>query len=219
MKLLLDFAAFTADVDFGDGDVVPLRRPNLRQWCLWQGEHERVGLLDTFDLDEHSDDSDRSPAADLNLAILTSHMIRPPRRALDADHPVWLALHDRHMTAELLTFWRDYPLSPWVNAAPSSGEASDSDTLITSSLPGSLGARAVLYKALAGKLSPSEVDEQELWQLAVLLGVDDRSSAAPGQRAVDELDDGGRITRVGNRETRSWRRKPGAPFLFSAPVR
>lgn len=217
MRLVLDFAAFTADVDFGDGDVVPLRRPTLRQWCLWQSQHERAGEVEQFD----PDSAESSLAADLNLAILTAHLVRPPSRPLDLDHPVWLALHDRHMTSELLTFWRDYPLSPWVNAAPESDEPTGDTRLITSTLPGSLGARAVLYKALSGTLTPAAVDDCELWQLAVLLGIDDvgARSAAPGERAVDELDDGGRITRHGNRETRSWRRKPGAPFLFSAPQR
>jgi hypothetical protein len=43
-----------------------------------------------------------------------------------------------------------------------------------SSLEGVRGDCAVLYRALRGVLTPAELDELELWQIAVLLGEDEQ---------------------------------------------
>lgn len=45
-------------------------------------------------------------------------------------------------------------------------------------LTGGLGFLAVLYRAFRGVLTPAQVDESELWQLAVLLDADIDSGAA-----------------------------------------
>lgn len=230
MLVTLDYSDGSVQVDLvGDGPV-PLLRPSLAQWCSWQRSLERSLDVDVdVDAIEHALPGDgqlvAGPVAALNTTILGSLMTRPVAQ-VEPDHPLWLALCDRGFTAELLTFWRDFPLSPWVNAADDGevqAEGGDAK-LIQSALPGALGARAVLYRALAPDLAPRQVDELELWQIAVLLGRDDvpageggRVERLAGDPLFDDgLDDGGRVQRKGTREVRSWRRRPGAPFLFSA---
>lgn len=230
MRVALDFETGNVALHF-DGHDIDLRRPTLGEWCAWQEaydralrrQHDLIGdaTLDPVAVDEAALSGH---TVDLNLRMMASLMLWFPFDGVGEEHPLWLALSDRTLTAELLTFWRDYPISPWTNAADAAEVAAgdvDESKLIRSTLPGALGARAVLYKALPS-VHPGALDRMELWQIAALLGRDTPTGqaggdAAPGEWAVEGLDDGGRITRANGRETRSWRRKPGAPFLFSTP--
>lgn len=46
-------------------------------------------------------------------------------------------------------------------------------------LPGSKGMLAQLYRAFRGVLTPQQVDESELWQLASLLGLEEEGKSRP----------------------------------------
>lgn len=229
MKLVFDFTLGVSFLHLEGGTEVEMRRPVLAEWCGWQEAHDRA-VRHTFDAiagEELApaalDDAMMSKAtADLNLRMFAATLRWFPFEGVDEDHPLWMAMTDRQITVELLTFWRDHPLSPWVNAADAAEVRSEEDgaRLIRSSLPGALGARAVLYKALP-QIHPGAIDRMELWQIAALLGRDGGTAEdgpEGGQLAVDGMDDGGRVRRVGNSEVRTWKRKPGAPFLFSSPA-
>lgn len=184
-----------------DGEVITLGRPTLAQWCAWQGDIEALTRVEDV--------------AALNWSMIVALAPGPIR--VDPDHTVCVAMTDPSLAAQLLMFWRDYPVSPWV--AVGGGD------VITSGLPGALAARAVLYKALAPR-SVAEVDSMELWQIAVLLGLDTGDTVAGGDVVLDgrvevgasagqwAVGDGSTVTDVGGRTSIGWTRKPGAPFLF-----
>lgn len=213
-------------VDHGQGPV-RLRPPTFRQWAEWTMEWETQAddLADAqvlvhpdtravlyVDGTEWEDHPAHPPVAALNREILMS--LGAPINPTD---PTWdLTLGDRMLTSQLLTFWRDRPLSPWDPDGIGAADRGDKNRrVIRSSTPGIRGAMSVVYRALDGH-DPQTIDRLELWQIATLLGRDDPTRSADW----DDEYHGARTRRnaSGNREYMGFRRNPRQRYLFTRPA-
>ena len=211
MRLDLDHRTGLAVVSI-DSARIELRRPTLIEWCGWHDRADELLLL--------------VPGAAERVLLDLLDTLAPSTINLDLNHTSRVAVDDPEAVVALVTFFRDAPLSPWLNAAdPEETGGVEEARVLRSELPGSLGARAVLYRALS-QLAPGVIDQMELWQIAALAGLDDAARRpAPGQAprsgTVTTGDDGmGSIpgaahSRRGRTETYRWGRRPGLPFLFS----
>lgn len=203
--------------------AVGLAAPTFRQWAEWSlsWEHQAADLAGATILVEEAtgrvvwvdgvpweDHPQHAVVAGLNRKILLG--VGAP---LNPDDDSWdLLLADRGLTAELLRFWRDVPLSPWdPDGVGSADKGDDKRRIVRSSAPGIRGAMSVLYRAL-GDHDPLTIDRLELWQIAILLGRDDPEKAAEW----DDKYHGARTRRNanGNREYMGFRRHPRQRYLF-----
>lgn len=201
-----------------------LARPTIRDWADWVDEYAaqeaRMERATTIAAAE------KALLADGDVARMNARMIGRllPAGVLD-EHSVvpgselWLRLSNRTITGDLLQFWRERPLCPWDIPSAPDDSTRKRRVLRTDLSPMGLAALDLMYRALAGRMSPVEVDRLEVWQCAVLLGAsdpdrdlsDDERSDGPGMNDL-----GQRIVR--NREggvgRMSFRREPGAPYRF-----
>lgn len=211
MILDLDYRTGLAVVVI-DADRIELRRPTLVEWCRWHDQADELLLL--------------VPGAAERVLLDMIGTLAPSAITLDVDHTSRVAVDDPEAVVTLVAFFRDAPLSPWLNAAdPSETEGFEDRRVLRSDLPGSLGARSVLYRALT-PLTPVTIDGMELWQIAALAGLDEpgqrpsgvsaRASGmvAPGDDGMGSIPGAAHVKR-GGRETYRWGRRPGLPFLFS----
>ena len=195
MRTRFDVRAGIVEIDSGGGWVA-LRRPTVGEWCRWQNAHtvsgdKLVAAITAGDASTIDEAAFGCGAGDLNREIIST------LGGVVQDGP-WL--HDRAWTADILVLFRDRPLSPWTDGRATEGE------VIRSTLDGSLGARAVLFAALA-PMHPQDVDRLELWEAGVLLGRDRVPQVEERGPASGRNDSAG--------DVRSWRRREGQPFLFS----
>ena len=227
-----------ASVDLhGDGRWVRLRRPKVRQWADWSDQAEaladrlrmamRSAESDAEAMRLHDDIVLAGPQADLNwemIHTLAAADVGPPR--LPADDPLRLVLSDSKVTTQFLTFWWSCPLAPWdldrppedealaPAASSDSGRGKDKDAKkIGTQLPGALGHLSVIYQALSvigmgGGFAPPNIDDWELWQVAVVLGRD-----GP---AGEYMEGGGEVKHRsdGQVDTMGFGRDPDQPRFF-----
>jgi hypothetical protein len=199
---------------------VPLRRPTVREWAEWTDEH-RLADADDDDavttLAHHEDRLMDGLAGSLNLRIVrTLAGEHPLAGALLEDSSLWLPLANRDLTTQLLMFWQNHPVNPWAKFdAPASRKGKRARPM-RSELAGGLGALAVLYRALSRVATPNEIDAMELFQVAMLLGVDDPDRDLDDDEDTEAGPAGGRVVRnrAGATTRMTFTRKPGTPMRF-----
>lgn len=220
----LDEVNGRAAVENGNG-LIRLAPPSFRQWAEWSIEWEAQAAL--FLTEEVMVDVETRRVLLVGGRFwedhpLHSEVVRLNREMLITvgapinEDPTWdLCLGDRTLTAALLTFWRDRPLSPWDPDGVSPVDNGDEKRkIIRSTQRGIRGAMSVIYRALRDH-DPATLDRLELWQIACLLGRDD-----PDDETEDDDQIPGARTRRnkhGNREHIGFRRNPRQRWLFHQP--